>query len=126
MFVDLFATRETAGLFYTNDNKVLIDILVRQLSDLSAGDPVSVNSHFFSFYRYFYSLVVHTHTQLRRTYLELCRRIVRNTDYAEHSHRKPDLMKVFTRIFCEEGECSLRDQQLVREIANEFPQIFKA
>lgn len=41
MFVDLFATRETAALFYTNDNKVLIDILVRQLSDLSAGDPVS-------------------------------------------------------------------------------------
>lgn len=41
LFVDLFATRETAALFYTNDNKVLIDILVRQLSDLSAGDAVS-------------------------------------------------------------------------------------
>lgn len=41
MFVDLFIAPETANLFYTNDNKVLIDILVRQLSDLSAGDPVS-------------------------------------------------------------------------------------
>ncbi|KAJ6638766.1 NCK-interacting protein with SH3 domain [Pseudolycoriella hygida] len=102
MFVDLFIAPETANLFYTNDNKVLIDILVRQLSDLSAGDP------------------------LRRWYLELCRRIVRNTNYAEHSHRKSDLMKIFTRIFCEETECSLKDQKLVREIANEFPQIFKA
>lgn len=41
MFVDLFTTSETASLFYSNDNKVLIDILVRQLSDLSPGDPVS-------------------------------------------------------------------------------------
>lgn len=38
---DLFSTPETAGLFYTSDSKVLIDILVRQLTDLSAGDPVS-------------------------------------------------------------------------------------
>lgn len=65
-------------------------------------------------------------TQLRRTYLELCRRIVRNTDYADHQHRKPDLMKVFTRIFCEEGDESRADQKLVRDIANEFPAIFKA
>lgn len=63
---------------------------------------------------------------MRRWYLELCRRILRNTDYAEHTHRKQDLMKIFTRIFCEETECSAKDQQLVREIANEFPQIFKA
>lgn len=66
------------------------------------------------------------HIQLRRWYLELCRRIVRNTNYEEHSHRKSDLMKIFTRIFCEESECSHKDQQLVRDIANEFPQIFKA
>lgn len=63
---------------------------------------------------------------MRRRYLELCRRILRNTNYREHTHRKTDLMKIFTRIFCEETECSAGDQQLVREIANEFPQIFKA
>ncbi|XP_059615007.1 NCK-interacting protein with SH3 domain [Phlebotomus argentipes] len=102
MIVDLFGAPETASLFYSNDNKVLIDILVRQLSDLSPEDP------------------------LRRWYLELCRRILRNTDYPDHTHRKQDLMKIFTRIFCEEAESSLKDQQLVREIANEFPQIFKA
>ena len=32
MLVDLFSRPETASIFYTNDNKVLIDILVRQLS----------------------------------------------------------------------------------------------
>jgi Protein of unknown function (DUF2013) len=40
MLVDLFSIPETTNLFYTNDIKVLIDILVRQLSDLSAGDMV--------------------------------------------------------------------------------------
>uniref|UniRef100_A0A182Q1W2 SH3 domain-containing protein n=1 Tax=Anopheles farauti TaxID=69004 RepID=A0A182Q1W2_9DIPT len=102
MLVDLFSRPETAAIFYTNDNKVLIDILVRQLSDLSAGEPI------------------------RKWYLELCRKILRNTNYPEHQHRKQDLMKIFTRIFCEETECSASDQQIVREIANEFPQIFKA
>lgn len=102
LIIDLFENRDTATLFYTSDCKVLIDILVRQLSDLSTGD------------------------ENRRKYLELCRRILRNTDYAEHTHRKQDLMKIFTRIFCEEAEESVSDQRLVREIANEFPQIFKA
>jgi hypothetical protein len=41
LFVDLFSTAQTATLFYTNDTKVLIDIIVRQLADLSPGDNVS-------------------------------------------------------------------------------------
>lgn len=44
LFVDLFSTSQTATLFYTNDTKVLIDIIVRQLADLSPGDNVSFNS----------------------------------------------------------------------------------
>lgn len=48
MFIDLFSLPETAGLFYSNDNKVLIDILVRQLSDLSAGDPVRLSLYLVS------------------------------------------------------------------------------
>jgi hypothetical protein len=102
ILVDLYSSPETAALFYTNDNKVLIDILVRQLSDLSAND------------------------QIRKWYLELCRRILRNTNYPEHKHRSQDIIKIFTRIFCEETECSAGDQQIVREISNEFPQIFKS
>jgi hypothetical protein len=44
LFVDLFSTSQTATLFYTNDTKVLIDIIVRQLADLSPGDNVSFNN----------------------------------------------------------------------------------
>lgn len=39
--LDTFSRRTTASLFYTNDTKVLLDITVRQLADLSAGDQVS-------------------------------------------------------------------------------------
>jgi hypothetical protein len=44
LFVDLFSASQTAALFYTNDTKVLIDIIVRQLADLSPGDNVSFNN----------------------------------------------------------------------------------
>lgn len=40
LIIDLFSIPETSCLFYCSDAKVLIDILVRQLSDLSAGDQV--------------------------------------------------------------------------------------
>lgn len=42
LFLDLFSRKATAVLFYTNDVKVLIDIVVRNISDLSAGDPVGL------------------------------------------------------------------------------------
>ncbi|KAL0271998.1 UNVERIFIED_CONTAM: hypothetical protein PYX00_005141 [Menopon gallinae] len=102
LFIDMFSVVGTADLFYTNDVKVLIDIIVRQLADLSPGD------------------------QKRHQYLELCRVVMRNSGYSEHHHRQDDLLKCFTRIFCEETEVSLKDQQLVREISNEFPQYFKS
>jgi len=37
---DLYSSKSTANLLYSNDAKVLIDINVRQLTDLSAGDKV--------------------------------------------------------------------------------------
>lgn len=40
LFIDLFSRRSTSDLFYTNDVKVLIDIIVRNISDLSTGDSV--------------------------------------------------------------------------------------
>lgn len=51
--------------------------------------------------------------------------MVRSTNYEKNQYRKQELMKIFTRIFCEETECSADDQKLVRAIANEFPHIFK-
>ncbi|CAH0554658.1 unnamed protein product [Brassicogethes aeneus] len=100
LFNDLFSKKSTASLFYTNDTKVLIDIIVRNISDLSTGDV------------------------RRRQYLELCRRVMRNTNYEEHKHRNDEILKCFTRIFCEESDLSKHDQKLVREISNEFPQFF--
>lgn len=101
LFIDLFNGQDTANLFYTNDIKVLIDIVVRNISDLSPED-------------------------VRRTqYLQLCRLIMKNTNYDEHRHRIDDISKCFTRIFCEESKVSAKDQKLVREISNEYPQYFK-
>ncbi|KAK0076149.1 hypothetical protein PV326_011025 [Microctonus aethiopoides] len=100
LFIDLFGCELTASLFYTNDIKVLIDIVLRQLFDIPPGDK-------------------------RRLYLELCRRVLRTSGYDEHRHRSEDLLKCFTRIFCEEGAESQGDQQLIREISNEFPNFFK-
>lgn len=50
---------------------------------------------------------------------------MRNTNYADYLHRRDDILKCFTRIFCEESDQSKADQKLVREISNEFPQYFK-
>ncbi|XP_055841510.1 NCK-interacting protein with SH3 domain [Episyrphus balteatus] len=102
MITDIFTIPETAMLVYTNDRIVVFDIVVRQLSDLCAGNP------------------------MRGKYLNLCRCMVRSTNYEKNQYRKQELMKIFTRIFCEETECSADDQKLVRAIANEFPHIFKA
>ena len=41
LFIDLFNKNVTANLFYTNDVKVLIDIILRQLLDITPGDKVS-------------------------------------------------------------------------------------
>lgn len=42
LFVDLFSNDVTAALFYTNDVKVLIDIILRQLYDMFPGDKVCI------------------------------------------------------------------------------------
>ena len=40
LFIDLFGNDHTASLFYTNDIKVLIDIVLRALFDTAPGDKV--------------------------------------------------------------------------------------
>ncbi|XP_059056958.1 NCK-interacting protein with SH3 domain [Achroia grisella] len=102
LVIDLFSRKKTANHFYTNDVNVAIDIIVRQLADLSPGDT------------------------RRQQYLRILQGIIRNTDYGAHLHRRQDLLRCFARIFCEEVEASRDDQALVRAISNEFPQYFKA
>lgn len=102
LVTNLFMRQKTAEHFYTNDVKVAIDIITRQLADLSPGD------------------------QRRKQYLKILQGIIRNTDYGSHQHRRDDLLRCFARIFCEEGDISKDDQALVRAISNEFPHYFKA
>lgn len=63
--------------------------------------------------------------QKREQYLRLCRRVLRNTNYNEHRHRYDDIHKCFIGIFSEEMEYSVNDRQLICDITNEFPHIFK-
>ena len=42
ILLDIFSSATTSGLFFTTDLMVLIDITVRQISDLSLGDKVAM------------------------------------------------------------------------------------
>ncbi|KAM5147883.1 NCK-interacting protein with SH3 domain [Mantella aurantiaca] len=98
---DVFASAETANIFYHTDMMVMIDIIVRQIADLSAGD------------------------KLRMEYLSLMHSIIRSTDYLQHLHRRQDLHSIFRRILDEEDEgphCQM-DKMIIREIYREFPQM---
>ncbi|XP_072238256.1 NCK-interacting protein with SH3 domain isoform X2 [Leuresthes tenuis] len=105
---DVFANRETADIFYRTDMMVMIDIAVRQISDLSPGD------------------------KLRMEYLSLMHSIIRSTDYLEHQHRLSDLKGSLQRILGEEedpgedeGSATAKqmDKLIVQQIFKEFPQI---
>lgn len=101
LFVDVFSTEQTSHLFYTNDVRVLTDITVRNMLDLSSRD------------------------KRRHQYIILCRLILRNTNYNEHCHRIDDIIKCFNRIFCEDCAQSDQDQKLLKDISQEFPQHFQ-
>ncbi|XP_023269945.1 NCK-interacting protein with SH3 domain isoform X2 [Seriola lalandi dorsalis] len=105
---DVFASRETADIFYSTDMMVMIDIAVRQISDLSPGD------------------------KLRMEYLSLMHSIMRSTDYLEHQHRLRDLQGALQRILREEedpgedeGSATAKqmDKLIVQQIYKEFPKI---
>ncbi len=42
---DVFSSRDTSDIFYRTDLMVMIDIIVRQISDLSPGDRVRRAPH---------------------------------------------------------------------------------
>ncbi|XP_068598361.1 NCK-interacting protein with SH3 domain [Brachionichthys hirsutus] len=105
---DVFACQQTADIFYRTDMMVMIDISVRQISDLSPGD------------------------KLRMEYLSLMHSIMRSTDYLEHRHRLADLQVALQRILREEedpgddeGSATAKqmDKLVIQQIYEEFPQI---
>ncbi|XP_028907300.1 NCK-interacting protein with SH3 domain [Ornithorhynchus anatinus] len=101
---DIFASKDTAGIFYHTDMMVMIDIMVRQIADLSPGD------------------------KLRMEYLSLMHAVIRSTAYLKHRHRLADLQGTLQRILGEQEEgppCQM-DKMIIREIYKEFPEIAQA
>ncbi|XP_053508591.1 NCK-interacting protein with SH3 domain isoform X2 [Ictalurus furcatus] len=105
---DVFSSPNTADIFYHTDMMVMIDIAVRQISDLSPGD------------------------KLRMEYLSLMHAIVRSTDYLQHQHRLSDLQAALRRILGEEddpgkdessAQARYMDKLIVQQIYKEFPQL---
>ncbi|XP_042307626.1 NCK-interacting protein with SH3 domain isoform X2 [Sceloporus undulatus] len=98
---DIFASKDTANIFYHTDMMVMIDIIVRQIADLSPGE------------------------KLRMEYLSLMHAIIRSTSYLQHKHRFTDLQGILQRIMVEEEEnqqCQM-DKMIIQEIYKEFPEI---
>ncbi|XP_028574986.2 NCK-interacting protein with SH3 domain isoform X1 [Podarcis muralis] len=98
---DIFASKDTANIFYHTDMMVMIDIIVRQIADLSPGE------------------------KLRMEYLSLMHSIIRSTPYLQHKHRYTDLQRTLQRIMVEEEEsqqCQM-DKMIIQEIYKEFPEI---
>ena len=54
---DLFLESDTSDVFYTNDAKVLVDIIIRKLSSLSSGNQVK----FLFLYSFSIPRIAHTH-----------------------------------------------------------------
>ncbi|XP_070789724.1 NCK-interacting protein with SH3 domain [Pituophis catenifer annectens] len=98
---DIFACKDTASIFYHTDMMVMIDIIVRQISDLSPGE------------------------KLRMEYLSLMHAIMRTTPYLQHKHRLTDLQGTLQRIMVEaedSQQCQM-DKMIIQEIYKEFPEI---
>ncbi|XP_003384974.1 PREDICTED: NCK-interacting protein with SH3 domain-like [Amphimedon queenslandica] len=100
ILLDLFSDPLTSGVFYTTDLKVLIDIISRQLHDLAPGD------------------------KSRSHYIELLQRLITNTQYTDHHHRRSDLTSCLKRILREEGEESIPDQGAIKKLLETFPGLF--
>ena len=82
-------------LFYTNDLYVLIDIIVRQLSDLSSEDVK------------------------RKWYANMCQLVLLRSNYSEHLHRFKDLERCFMRILEEEEQSPEKD--IIAKICRDIP-----
>ncbi|XP_062598756.1 NCK-interacting protein with SH3 domain-like isoform X2 [Saccostrea cucullata] len=94
--IDMYSQPGTASLLYVNDAKVLIDILIRFLTDLQPGD------------------------KLRSSILILLKLLVKNSDYFEHQHKLSELRECLMTIRKEEEEATAQDRKEVEVILEEL------
>jgi len=97
---DVFALKETSNIFFTNDLKVLIDIILRQLTDRPHGDKV------------------------RTQFLSLFYDMITNSNYKEHRHRNNEFGECFTNILVDDENDIEDDKYIVRNICSEFNTLF--
>ncbi|CAF0705950.1 unnamed protein product [Brachionus calyciflorus] len=100
---DIFSdvkTKESTGIFYQNDFRILIEIIIRKLSNLSAND------------------------QVRSDYLSLIQLVIKNSNYVENLYRIDDLLECFNSILNEKDQYTI-DQDIVRVILTETPELLK-
>lgn len=98
---DLFSspiTKYTTSIFYSNDFNVLIDIILRKLSNLGPDD------------------------QIRVDYLSLVQLIIENSNYLESMYRKYDLMECFNAILGEKSQETI-DQDIIRVLLKQYPSL---
>ncbi|XP_054162555.1 NCK-interacting protein with SH3 domain-like [Oppia nitens] len=74
LLIEMFANLAISKLFYYNDVRVIIDIIIRQLNNLPVGDKTI------------------------GFYLTLMLNIIRNTEYKEEPHKLEDLIKCLKSI----------------------------
>lgn len=90
----LFTMKETAHYFYTNDLKVLVDVFIRELSDLPEDNE-----------------------SLRHTYLRVFHPLLTNTQLATTPYKRPQirrLLRSMTKESLYRGEVSSTTRRLVQ------------
>ncbi|XP_050716102.1 NCK-interacting protein with SH3 domain-like isoform X4 [Eriocheir sinensis] len=100
MMRDMYSTRATASIFYTNDERVVCDIIIRQLTDLPSDD------------------------KRRNEYLHLLWGVVEAGGWQEHQHRRSEVSTCCSNILAEEEPAAHKDQTLVRKLLDAFPEFF--
>ncbi|XP_022800633.1 NCK-interacting protein with SH3 domain-like isoform X2 [Stylophora pistillata] len=97
---DIFSSQDTSEFFYTSDMKILIEIVLRQLTDLSPG------------------------TGMRTEYISLLHQILLNSNYSEHKHQASELLTCLTRIRKEEEKEGEQDRLIAQEILKHASKYF--
>ena len=97
---DLFSSEQSAGIFFTNDMHVLIDIILRQIKDKQEQDI------------------------LRTEYLSLFNSILHSTNYREHCRHAQEFSLCFRSILSTREQQSDVDLFVVNEIMKNFGDIF--
>ncbi|XP_069983091.1 NCK-interacting protein with SH3 domain isoform X2 [Penaeus vannamei] len=100
MMRDMYSTRATASIFYTNDECVLCDIIIRQLSDLPADD------------------------KRRNEYLHLMEGVIVAGRWTEHQHRRKELCSSCANILAEEEPAAVDDQKIISSLMESQPYFF--